>query len=75
MFPTAGGRRPGQIAWLVCRPDGVSPPLLRPSVDVHAVNQLAAFDDWVRLILPWLLDIGLFWSCIGVVATDDPAWG
>jgi ABC-type multidrug transport system ATPase subunit len=72
MFPIAGRLGLEQIAWLVPSRWGFA--ASASTVDVHAVNLLAAFDDsWTHSSGRWLLDMGILIG-FGVVATAILRW-
>jgi ABC transport system ATP-binding/permease protein len=72
MFPVAGRSGLEQISWLVPSRWGFA--ALASTVDVHAVNLLAASDNsWKHSSGQWLLDMGLLVS-FGVAATGVLRW-
>ena len=72
MFPIAGRLGLEQIAWLVPSRWGFA--ASASTVDVHAVNLLAAFDDsWTHSSGRWLLDMGILVG-FGVIATAILRW-
>jgi ABC transport system ATP-binding/permease protein len=72
MFPTAGRLGLEQIAWLVPSRWGFA--ASASTVDLHAINPLAAFDDsWTHSSGRWLLDMGMLVG-FGVVATAILRW-
>ncbi|MGA9489782.1 MAG: ATP-binding cassette domain-containing protein, partial [Mycobacterium sp.] len=72
MFPVAGRFGLGQLAWFV--PARWSFAALASTVNVHAVNLLAATDDsWRHASGPWLLDMGMLIG-LGLVAGTALRW-
>jgi len=72
MFPVEGRFGLEQIAWFV--PARWSFAALASTVDIHAVNLLAATDDsWKHSSGQWLLDIGMLIG-LGAVATAALRW-
>jgi ABC transport system ATP-binding/permease protein len=72
MFPTGGRVGLEQIACLVPSRWGFA--ASASTVDVHAVNLLASFDDsWTHSSSRWLLDMGMLVG-FGVVATAILRW-
>ncbi|BBX45351.1 hypothetical protein GCM10009641_20580 [Mycobacterium cookii] len=72
LFPVGGRFGLEQLAWFV--PARWSFAALASTVDVHAVNLLAAGDDsWRHASGAWLLDMGMLIG-LGVVATAALRW-
>ncbi len=72
LFPVAGRFGLEQIAWFV--PARWSFAALASTVDLHAVNLLAAADDsWKHTSGQWLRDMGMLIG-LGVVATGALRW-
>jgi len=72
MFPVEGRFGLEQIAWFV--PARWSFAALASTVDIHAVNLLAATDDsWKHSSGQWLLDMGMLIG-LGAVATAALRW-
>lgn len=73
LFPVAGRFGLEQIAWFV--PARWSFAALASTVDVHAVNLLAAADSsWKHAAGPWLRDMGMLIG-LGAIATGALRWG